>query len=223
MARTSKSKTSTATEIKRYTVGQVWAAAARAYFVNRGYVSASTIGNRPKNSMLAREYLETGLSFSEKEIELGDKARAVISSSISFKILTKSLTSEFDQSVAKALNKNEFTEFDKLEIGVIAYQIEAYHQMLKIQERKEDLVDEYLGKVGDAITATITVFKCAWSDNYGTYFVSGKTDTNRLVFFSQKNPLTVNEQYSIKGKIKNLRIDSMYKVSVTHMNYVKIV
>jgi DNA/RNA endonuclease YhcR with UshA esterase domain len=94
----------------------------------------------------------------------------------------------------------------------------SYKAGIKEEELKSQ-VDRslgFLGDIGSEVTATVKVSRVVWSNNYGTFYVSGMTTTNQLVFFNYKNRLTTGNIYSIRGRVKNHRDDT------TQINRVKI-
>jgi hypothetical protein len=205
-----------------WTAEEVWAAAAYATRINDGYykVPEYNADGKPtkiENKILVKAALEDTTQIPDQDFEEGCRARNYIKSRCVLRAL-KGTSKEFDIAIARAASLDHFIASDRYEIALIASQIVSYKAGIKEEELKSQ-VDRslgFLGDIGSEVTATVKVSRVVWSNNYGTFYVSGMTTTNQLVFFNYKNRLTTGNIYSIRGRVKNHRDDT------TQINRVKI-
>jgi len=60
------------------------------------------------------------------------------------------------------------------------------------------------------------VIRVVYSTNYNVYFVTAKTDTNHMVFFSYRERLAVDSEIDFRGTVKAHRPDA------TQLNRVRL-
>lgn len=201
---------------------EVWAASAYAHRINGGYfkVNEFDVNNkktRPTNKEIVFTSLEDTSQIPQEDFELGKQAHQFISQRCMMKIL-KNRHTEFDSTMARVVEIENFTRSDRYEIALIASQIESYKQGLK-DLRLQELVDcssGHLGDEGTKIACRVEVYKVVWSEKYLTYYITGLTDKNQSVMFNYKHRLQEGNIYDIEGRIKTLRSD------FTQLNRVKL-
>lgn len=215
-------------ELEHYTAEQIWAAAAFAQRVNGkysrdGYMITSESDPEMQqevfaNKVLIRRQIDNGF------VDVTDEDREVGTAALqwhSYRLMMQSLKGElksFEQTLSKAIAVESFTIRNAYEIAVIASQIGSYLNGRKEEQLREDIERSPLAKVGEKVDANITVVRSVFSQNYGVFFVTAKTDCRHMVFFSYKKALDADSQHHIKGTVKAHRDDS-----VTQLNRVKIV
>lgn len=214
-------------ELEHYTPEQIWAAAAYAQRVNGRYNRESYFVTNTDpalqtkveaNKVLIRQQIDNGFAdVTDADRELGTAALQWLS----YRMMMQSLKGElksFEQTLSKAIAVESFTIRNSYEIAVIASQISAYLTGRREEQARENIVRAPLAAVGEKVDTNITVVRSIFSQNYGVFFVTAKTDCQHMVFFSYKKALDADSQHHIKGTVKAHRDDS-----VTQLNRVKIV
>lgn len=200
----------------------VFAAAAYAQRINGGYLkSPEMAGNtvtKPSNRDIVKIALANTSVLTDMDRAIGQQARQFLGHQLTVKTLRGSLN-EFDQAVAKVVNREQIADVDRYEIAITASLISAYERAQREQALSERIDRDlgFLGNIGDKISACVEVTKVVFSKNYGIHFVSGITDTNQAVFFSYRESIQVGSQIAIKGTVKAHRDD------ITQLNRVKVV
>jgi hypothetical protein len=205
-----------------WTAEEVWAAATYATRVNDGYYKVPEYNadgklSKIENKILVKAALEDTTQIPNQDFEEGCRARDYIKARSVMRVL-QNKSKEFDIAVAKAASLDHFVASDRYEIALVASQIVAYRAGVKEEELRSQ-VDKslgFLGEIGSDVTATVEVARVVWSNNYNTFYVSGMTTTNQLVFFNYKSRLTAGKTYNIRGRVKNYRDDT------TQINRVKL-
>jgi hypothetical protein len=201
---------------------EVWAAAAYAYRINGGYrkvneFDADNKKTRLTNKEITSNALEDLTEVLAEDFETGKQAHQFISQRCMLKIL-KNRHTEFDSTMARVVEIENFTRADRYEIALVVSQIESYNQGLK-DLKLQELVDRSSGHLGDEgvrVSARVEVYKVLWSEKYCTYYITGLTDSRQSVMFNYKHRLQEGNTYDIEGKIKALRSD------FTQLNRVKV-
>lgn len=126
--------------------------------------------------------------------------------------------SEFDQALSRAVEMEEFmTGADRYEIALVTSQIRAFREGTRMEAVLEDVVRTPVAAVGEKVQLNVQVIKAVFSANYNVYFITAKTDSHQMVFFSYREKLPVGEFRTIKGTVKAHRSDA------TQLNRVRIV
>jgi hypothetical protein len=71
--------------------------------------------------------------------------------------------------------------------------------------------------IGEKVQLNVEVVKAVYSQNYGVYFITAKTDGHQMVFFSYRERKAVGEWLTIRGSVKAHRSDA------TQLSRVRIV
>ena len=129
----------------------------------------------------------------------------------------------FQASMLQLLEKDMGTMSDA---GLAAYLPNLY-ETLKTREIKQETVaelattSEYLGKVGDKVTFTLTVMEKRFLQQFNCFSVTGTDENKNLVnFLTAKEDCTVSGKYS--GKIKKIEESKWHNgAKVTNLNFVK--
>ncbi len=125
--------------------------------------------------------------------------------------------SDFDQSLSRVVEMTEFmTGADRLEIALVTSQIRAFREGTRIEAVMHDVTRAPLADVGAKVTGHARVIRVVYSTNYNVYFVTAKTDTNHMVFFSYRERLAVDSEIDFRGTVKAHRPDA------TQLNRVRL-
>ena len=130
---------------------------------------------------------------------------------------------DFQNTLTNLVVESEATMSDA---GLMAFLPTMSAQILQRQQKDEEVAilantSEYLGRVGDKVTFTLTVMSSRWAQQFNCWTVSGKDEKGNLVhFFTSKEECTQNGTYSAKVKRTE---ESRYQngAKVTSLNFVK--
>jgi hypothetical protein len=125
--------------------------------------------------------------------------------------------SEFDQALSHVVEMEQFlTGADRYEIALVTSQIRAWREGTRMEAVLADVDRTPVAAVGERVQLDVTVVKAVYSTNYNVYFITAKTDSNQMVFFSYREKLPVGDRREIKGAVKAHRADA------TQLNRVRI-
>lgn len=201
-----------------YDADLVWGLAVVAFRTNNGYIKAVAPDlNQQTNRQLMEQSLQDNLPLLGSEIEEGRKIRQYFQA-LMFKVIEGKTLSPFLQSAMEIANKDQIT--DNLGIGTIASLPATYEKMTArdtVDRRIKWATGGFLGSVGDKVTTNIEVVKQMWSQNYNTYYITGITDDDKVLFFAYKNNIEIGDRVTIEGKVKSHRDTS------TQLSHVKVI
>lgn len=201
----------------------MWAVAAYADRVNGGVYVRETVNNgevnQTRNRDIIREEVQRGLSnVTEADFELGREARAWHRGRIVMKSLKGQPLSDFERSLQDVVQQEEFSNrTDALAIAIVASQIASYRKGLAAEQMVASVDHSPLAAVGTKVAVDAVVVRSVYSQNYNVYFVTARTQCNRLVFFSYREGLDADTPIRVRGTVKAHRPDS------TQLNRVKLV
>lgn len=213
----------------KYTVSDVWAAAAAAHRVNDGYVKDETyewndqtqtrVLLKRRNRDIMVEFLANPDRILAEDVERGEQVRNFLQKDLTFRGL-KGKLNDFDSAVTRCLAVAEFdTVKHRYELAVVAC---LPNSVLKQQVRQG--VDERLkfatgglfGAVGDKVAAQVEVLQSTYSLQFGIHWITAITDKDQPVSFSSKTPYDPGTVLTIQGKVK------AHRNNLTQLNYVKV-
>lgn len=201
----------------------MWAVAAYADRVNGGVYVRETVNNgevnQTRNRDIIREEVQRGLpNVTEADFELGREARAWHRGRIVMKSLKGQPLSDFERSLQDVVQQEEFSNrTDALAIAIVASQIASYRKGLAAEQMVASVDHSPLAAVGTKVAVDAVVVRSVYSQNYNVYFVTARTQCNRLVFFSYREGLDADTPIRVRGTVKAHRPDS------TQLNRVKLV
>ena len=123
---------------------------------------------------------------------------------------------DFKKTLFEAVSQTAFLSTETLNMAVIASQIRAWRAGVAEEAARDDVVPGHLAEVGAKVRAGITVIRSVFSQNYNVFFVTAKTDSRHIVFFSYRDRMEPGSQCEIAGTVKAHRDDS------TQLNRVKV-
>lgn len=197
---------------------KVWGLAAIAFRTNNGYVKAVAPGlNQQTNRQLIESMLKDNIALSDEDLKQGQKIRQYFKA-LTFKVIEGKTLTPFLQSAMEIANKDQIT--DNLGLAVIASLPATYEKMTSrddVDRRIKWATGGFMGNVGDKVTANIEVVKQIWSQNWNTYYITGITNDDKVLFFAYKNNIEIGDRVTIQGKVKSHRDTS------TQLSHVKVV
>ena len=123
---------------------------------------------------------------------------------------------DFKKTLFEAVSQTAFLSTETMYMAVIASQIRAWRQGVMEEQARDDVARGYLADVGAKVRAPITVIRSVYSQNWNVFFVTAKTDSRHIVFFSYRDSMEPGSKCEIAGTVKAHRDDS------TQLNRVKV-
>jgi hypothetical protein len=213
-------------EVHEYTADAVWAAAAYADRVNGGeYLrEPENILNpdgtwqpgRPANKRLLANALANPDLVTDADLNTGREAWMWHQGRSMMDGLRGELR-DFRKTLFEAVSKTAFLSTETMFMAVIASQICAWRQGVMEEAARDDVVPGYLAEVGAKVRAPITVIRSVFSQNYNVFFVTAKTESRHIVFFSYRDRIEPGYRCDIAGTVKAHRDDS------TQLNRVRVI
>ena len=97
------------------------------------------------------------------------------------------------------------------DIAVIASLPATYNKSTKrddVDRRINFARGGFVGVPGDKVTLNIEVLKQLWSEKFGTWYLTGITDEDQVVFFAHKTKYDIGTHLTITGGVKSHRDNS---------------
>jgi len=196
-----------------YNSDDVWAAAWQAYVQNGNQylkVSLAVDGQEPKfsNRIIVTQLLETPELITtesrEQAVVMRQYFKGLTFKLIEGKVLSEFMSSAYDIACKDAINSN----FD---LGVIT-SLPATYERAAGRDTAERRINfargGHAGVVGEKVELDIEVIKQNWSQKWMTWYITGITNDDKVVFFAYKKELTVGEHIKITGSVKAHRENS---------------
>ena len=203
--------------VLEYTAETVWAAAARADRVNGGFYlreqenilnpDGTWLPGRQANKRLLVEALDNPDLITQEDNDVGHKAWHWHRGRCMMDGLRGELR-DFKKTLFEAVSQTAFLSTNTMHMAVIASQIRAWRAGVAEEEAREDVETSPLADIGAKVRAKITVVRSVYSQNYNVFFVTAKTDSRHMVFFSYRDRLEPGHQCGIAGTVKAHRDDS---------------
>ena len=200
----------------------VWAAAVQAYNINGRYIKtlsdvAEGVIIDGTNRQIVDKLLADTMQITQ---ESRDKALAMRQyfKALTFKLIEGKTLSPFLQSAMEFANQEQIT--NNLGIGIIASLPATYEKMVARDDTDRKIKwarGGFLGSIGDKVTADIEVVKQIWSQNWNTYYITGITSDDKVLFFSYKSNIEIGDRVTIQGTVK------AHCTSSTQLNRVKVI
>jgi hypothetical protein len=196
----------------------VFAAACAAQRINGQYVKAIAPGTTQKtNRQIAEELLQTPtLLITDEDRTQGLRVRQYFNG-LAFKVIEGKQLSDFSKNAMEIAGSDTITSTYQLAVAV---SLPATYE----KSAKRDTVDRrinfarggYVGNAGEKVTLNIEILKQLWSNNYNTWYLTGITSDDQVVFFAHKTQYDIGTMLTIQGVVKSQRDTS------TQLNRVKV-
>ena len=202
-----------------YNADDVWAAAVQAQSINGMYAKVS---DRDKNISQTNRQIVDALLMDTAQITQESRDKAVLVrqyfKAYTFKLLQGKTLNEFNNTAMLIAQRDDITT--SYDVAVITSLPQSYENGTKrdnVESRINFARGGYLGTEGDKVTIKIEVVKYIYSQKWNTYYVTGLTDDDKVLFFAYNKPLNIGDHVTIQGTIKALRDNS------TQLNRVKVI
>jgi hypothetical protein len=209
--------------VLNFNADDVWAAACQAQRINGSYVKLSMISesdpaiNQQSNRQIVEGLLADTFNISDEDREQGKKVRQYFQG-FTFKILQGKALSEFNNTAMLIANRDVITSL--YDVAVIASLPNSYEKSVErdnVDRRINFARGGYLGVIGDKVSTEIEVVKQIWSQKWNTYYITGITDDDKVLFFASKVNIEIGDCVKIQGTVKAHRENS------TQLNRVKVI
>lgn len=211
-------KKSKPVESTSYVADDVWAASCAAFRINGSYVKIavdSDVPDQKTNRRIVDELLSDPTKITAEDREQGEIVRRYYKA-MTFKLIEGTTLSQFAREAMYIADKDTITS--NYDLAVIVSLPASHVKSLKrdtIENRIKWARGGYVGVVGGKIELNIEVLKALWSQNWNTWYVTGITPDDQVVFFSFKKQKQVGDTMRITGKVKSQRETS------TQLSHVK--
>ena len=180
--------------------------------------------NLTTNKSLVLKHVDGNHIITQADYELAETAKDAILLANTLRILKggKPATG-FQDSMYKLLELETTTVSSA---GLAVYIPNMYNQLKRNEEKQEKIAElsvtsEYLGKIGDKVTFSLSVMSSRFLQQYNCFSVTGTDEKGNLIqFLTAKEECTKSGKYS--GKVKRVE-ESQYHngAKVTNFNFVK--
>lgn len=208
--------------VLNFNADEVWSAACAAQRINGSYIKLSMISEsdseltKLSNRMIVEKLLADSSSILDEDREQGKKVRAFFQA-YTFKILQGKALSEFNNTAMLIANRDVITS--TYDVAVVASLPSSYERGVKqqtIDQRINFARGGYVGTVGNKVTLNIELLKQLWSEKWNTWYLTGITEQDQVVFFAHKTQYDIGTHLTIQGVVKGQREAS------TQLNRVKV-
>jgi hypothetical protein len=199
----------------------VWAASWQAYVANdKQYIKAimPDVPNHKTNRMIVEELMADTTQITQESRDAGEAMRRYFMG-LTFKMIEGKQLSEFMKGAYDAACKSEIKT--KLELAIIASLPATYEKSAKRDDVDRRINFARGGYIGDGalsekVTLNIEVLKSVWSQKWNTWYLTGITSEDQVVFFACKESFDIGTFLTITGNVKAHRDNS------TQLNRVKV-
>jgi len=208
--------------VLNFNADDVWGAAVAAQRINGAYVKLSMLSesdpgmDRKSNRQIVEDLLADTFSITDEDRAQGKKVRSFFQA-YTFKILQGKALSEFNNTAMLISNRDVITS--AYDISVIASLPSGYERGAKqqsVDQRINFARGGYIGEVGIKVSLNIEVLKQMWSEKWNTWYLTGITDEDQVVFFAIRTQYDIGTHLTIQGAVKAHRDNS------TQLNRVKV-
>jgi hypothetical protein len=196
-----------------YKADDVWAASWQAYVTNgKQYIKAimPDVPNHKTNRMIVEELLADTTQITQESRDVSEAMRRYFMG-LTFKMIEGKQLSEFMKGAYDAACKSEIKT--KLELAIIASLPATYEKSAKRDDVDRRINFARGGYIGDGalsqkVTLNIEVLKSVWSQKWNTWYITGITGEDQVVFFASKESFDIGTFLTITGNVKAHRDNS---------------
>lgn len=202
-----------------HNANDVWAAAVQAQAINGQYIKAlgpDQVGQKT-NRQIVDSLLADTTQITQESRDKGELVRQYFQG-LTFKVLQGKQLNDFNNTAMTIASRDAI--MSNYDIAVIVSLPATYEKSVKRDDtdRRINFANGgYMGKVGDKVTTNIEVLKQIWSQNWNTWYITGITEDDQVLFFAHKTQYDIGTHLTIQGVVKSHRDNS------TQLNRVKVV
>jgi hypothetical protein len=190
----------------------VFAAACMAQRINGSYVKAIApgIAGHKTNRMIVDELLADTTQLTQEDREQGMRVRTYYKG-YTFKLLEGKTLSDFNNTAMTIAGKDVISS--NYDLAVIVSLPASYEKSAKrddVVRRINFATGGYIGdgSLSEKVTLNIEVLKSLWSQKWNTWYLTGITGEDQVVFFAHKTNYDVGTFLTITGNVKAHRDNS---------------
>lgn len=185
---------------------QVFAAACAAQRINGQYIKAVVTGSGQKtNRMIVEELLQDPTQITVDDRIQGESMRTYFKG-LTFRVIEGKQLSDFSKNAMEIATNDMITSTYQFAVAVSLPQTyEKSNKRDTIERRINFARGGYAGVIGEKVTLNIEVVKQLWSNNYNTWYLTGITTEDQVVFFAHKNQYDIGTHLTITGVVKSQR------------------
>jgi len=200
-----------------YDANDVWAASVAAQRINGSYIKAVAPGTEQKtNRQIVIDMLHSPETITQEDRDQAEIVRRYFKA-LTFKILEGKPLNDYLKGAMTIANKDNIT--NTYDLAVIASLPSTYERSAKrddVDRRIRFAQGGFVGEPGNIVRLTIEVAKRLWSEKFATWYLTGITPEDQVVFFAFKKEVVVGDTMTIEGKVKSKRDNS------TQLSHVKV-
>jgi methyl coenzyme M reductase gamma subunit len=204
--------------IVTYNADDVWAAAVQAQAINGRYIKVVDYGLPQKtNRQIVDELLKDTTQITQENRDQGIAVRQYFKG-LTFKLLEGKTLNDFNNTAMTIASKDAIA--GNYDLAVIVSLPATYEKSSKrdsIDRRINFARGGYLGDLGDKVTVEIEVVKQIFSQKWNTWYITGLTGDDKVLFFAYKSDMNIGDRVTIQGTVKTFRDNS------TQLNRVKVI
>lgn len=187
----------------------VWSAACAAFRINGSYIKAIAPGTTQKtNRQIAEELLKDPSQITTEDHATGQLVRQYYKG-LTFKVLEGKPLNDFSK------NAMEIASLDVIstnyQLAIVASLPASYEKGSKrdtIERRINFARGGCVGAEGNKVLLNIEVLKQLWSEKYNTWYLTGITAEDQVVFFALRMQYDIGTHLTIEGFVKGHRENS---------------
>lgn len=192
-----------------FNTSEVFAAACAAQRINGQYVKAVVTGSGQKtNRMIVEELLQDPTLITVDDRIQGESMRLYFKG-LTFKVIEGKQLSDFAKNAMEIATNDTVTS--TYQLAVVVSLPQTYEKSSKrdtIDRRINFARGGFVGDVGENVTLNIEVLKQLWSDKYNTWYLTGITAEDQVVFFALRTQYDIGTHLTIQGGVKSHRENS---------------
>lgn len=210
--------------VKTYEADDVWGAAVQAFAKNGNqYIKSFDCSVDPKatgqktNRQIVDQLLADPTQITQENRDKGVTVRQYFQG-LTFKVLQGKQLNDFSNTAMNIAERDTITS--NYDIAVVTSLPATYEKSAKrddVDRRINFATGGYLGTIGDKVTVKMEVVKQLWSQKWNTWYITGITDADQVLFFAYKSQMNIGDCVTIQGTVKGTRDKS------TQLNRVKVI
>lgn len=184
----------------------VFAAACAAQRINGQYVKAIAPGTTQKtNRQIAEELLKDPTQLALDDRQQGERVRQYFKG-LTFKVIEGKQLSDFAKNAMDIAGNDIITS--TYQLAVVVSLPASYEKSAKrddVDRRINFACGGFVGNLSDKVTLNIEVLKQLWSNKWNTWYITGITSEDQVVFFAHKTQYDIGTMLTIQGVVKSQR------------------
>jgi hypothetical protein len=191
------------------TTDDVFAAACMAQRINGQYIKSIESGiNQKTNRQLTEEALKDQTLITDADRLQGEIVRKYYKG-LTFQVLEGKLLKDFAKNAMEIATNDMVTS--TYQLAVVVSLPQSYEKSAKrdnIERRIQWARGGFVGNLSDKVTVNIEVLKQLWSEKFHTWYITGITTEDQVVFFAHKTQYDIGTMLTIQGFVKSHRDNS---------------